>query len=89
MKDSKTPAEVGTMPDQAEKSTSGIEAEQKEKEKYDSEPEGKVKFGDFLVRISSQSSAQGKTNCYLAISVYFHMLQNGTLYYYLSDLLPQ
>lgn len=89
MEESKSPADVAPMPDQIDKSASDIEAEQKEKEKYQSEPEGKVKFDDYLVCIPNQSPTKCETNLYLANSGFSHMLQNGTLYYYFLDLLPQ
>jgi hypothetical protein len=88
MQESKSPGDVATSPDQIDKSAADVEAEQNEKEKYQSEPEGKVKFGDYLVRIHNESPANGKANLYLAISEYSHMVQNGILYYYLLDLLP-
>jgi len=52
MQESKSPGDVATSPVQKDKSAADVEAEQNEKEKYQSEPEGKVKFGDYLVRIS-------------------------------------
>lgn len=88
MEESKSPADVATRPDKIEKSASDVEAEQKEKEKYESQPEGKVKLGDYLVRLHNQSLAIGGTNLYLASSAFSHMPQNGTLYCYFLDLLP-
>ncbi len=88
MEESKSPVEIATKPDQSNNSASDVEAEQKEKEKYESQPEGKVKLGDYLVRRHIQPFANGETNLYLAGSVFSHMLQNGTLYYFSLDLLP-
>lgn len=88
MDESKSPVDFATRPDQIDKSAVDVEAEQKEKEKYKSEPEGKVKFGDYLVRVHNQSPAIEETNLYLPNSGYSHMVQNGTLYYYLLGVLP-
>lgn len=88
MQESKSPGDAATSLDQIDKSAANIEAEQNETEKYKSEPEGKVKFGDYLVCIHNESPANGEANLYLAISEYSHMVLNGTLYYYLLDLLP-
>jgi hypothetical protein len=88
MEESKSPVDVATRPDKIDKPASDVEAEQKEKEKYQSQPEEKVKLGDYLVRIQNQSLANCETNLYLASSGFSHMPPNGTLYYYYLDLLP-
>jgi hypothetical protein len=88
MGESKPPVDVATKPDQIDKSASDVEAEQKEKEKYQSQPEGKVALGDYLVCIHNQPLAKGETNHCLASSGFSRMAQNGTLYYYLLDPLP-
>lgn len=56
MKESKSPVDVATRPDEINKSTSDVEAEQKEKEKYQSQPEGKVKLGDYFVSVHKSIS---------------------------------
>jgi hypothetical protein len=88
MEEPKSPVDVAARPDRIDKSAPDVEAEQKEKEKYQSQPEGKVKFGDYLVRIHNQSLLMVETNLYLASSGFSHMPPNGTLYYYYLDLLP-
>jgi hypothetical protein len=60
MAESKSPVDVVTKADENDKSASNVEAEQKDKEKYESQPEGKVKLGDYLVRIHNQSLAKAK-----------------------------
>jgi hypothetical protein len=84
----KSPLDVTTKADEINKSASDAEAEQKDKEKYQSQPEGKVKLGDYLVRKHNQSLANGEANLYLVCSGFSRMPQNGTLYYCLLDLLP-
>jgi hypothetical protein len=88
MKKSKSPVDVAITSEQTDKSAAEIEAEQKEKEKYQSEPEGKVKFGDYIVRAHSDSPSYVETNLYLMTSGSSHMLQNGILCYYFLVLWP-
>lgn len=86
MEDSKSNADKATMQDHADNVTLDIGAEQKEKEKYQSEPEGKVKFGDYLVCIHIQSLAFDKTDIALANRGFSHTLRNGIWHYYWLDL---
>jgi hypothetical protein len=79
MGESKSPINVGTGPEQMEKFASN--ADQKEKEKYQSQPEEKVALGDYLVRMRSQFVAECETNPHLATSGSSRLPQNGILYY--------
>jgi hypothetical protein len=61
MGESKSPLNVGTGPEQIEKPASDVD--QKEKDKYDSQPEEKVMLGDFLVRMHNSSLPECETEC--------------------------